>query len=130
MSDDPTTTMPATTDAATPPLTMARWIAALRSGEFEQGTGQLRHSDLPRLTYCCLGVACHLFSPAGWTSDVNYDQSEDQNYMPVHVRQQLGISQEAEDILVKMNDGLSTFLQIADYLEATYLKGTPANVPQ
>lgn len=35
----------------------AQWVAALRSGEYQQGTGALRHGDD---TYCCLGVLCEL----------------------------------------------------------------------
>lgn len=34
-----------------------KWITALRSGEYEKGTGQLRSSDN---TYCCLGVLCEV----------------------------------------------------------------------
>ena len=34
-----------------------RWVEALRSGEFEQGTHRLRNRDN---TYCCLGVLCEL----------------------------------------------------------------------
>jgi hypothetical protein len=33
-----------------------KWVAALRSGEFEQGNGALRRGD----KFCCLGVACEL----------------------------------------------------------------------
>lgn len=33
-----------------------RWIEALKSGEYEQGSGALRDGD----TYCCLGVLCDL----------------------------------------------------------------------
>lgn len=33
-----------------------KFIAALRSGKYKQGTGQLRVED----TFCCLGVACDI----------------------------------------------------------------------
>jgi hypothetical protein len=33
------------------------WVAALRSGEFEQAKGSLRDDD----GYCCLGVLCELY---------------------------------------------------------------------
>lgn len=36
-----------------------KWLAALRSGEYKQGTGTLRRSDD---TYCCLGVLCDIHS--------------------------------------------------------------------
>ncbi len=32
------------------------WVAALRSGDYKQGRGSLRHND----AYCCLGVLCEL----------------------------------------------------------------------
>lgn len=38
-----------------------RWIAALRSGEYEQGAGWLRSGD----RFCCLGVACDLIAKDG-----------------------------------------------------------------
>jgi hypothetical protein len=43
-----------------------RWVAALRSGEYKQTT-QVLHNDQG---YCCLGVACDLYSktPEGQTS--------------------------------------------------------------
>lgn len=47
-----------------------RWEAALRSGEYQQGRGQLgrypeedldgRHVDTARPAFCCLGVLCEL----------------------------------------------------------------------
>lgn len=40
----------------------AKWIAALRSGNYEQGEGRLHivgRNDNPD-TYCCLGVLCEL----------------------------------------------------------------------
>lgn len=36
------------------------WIAALRSGEYEQGKKQLRKGD----HFCCLGVLCNLHAQA------------------------------------------------------------------
>lgn len=38
----------------------AQWIAALRSGRFEQGRGALHNGG-----YCCLGVACELMGLEG-----------------------------------------------------------------
>ena len=36
-----------------------KWVAALRSGKYKQGKGQL-YDNLDE-KYCCLGVACDLF---------------------------------------------------------------------
>jgi hypothetical protein len=46
---------------------LRKWVAALRSGEYEQGRERL-HSldrsdpDNEKHTYCCLGVACEVFN--------------------------------------------------------------------
>lgn len=48
-----------------------RWVRALRSGEYQQGTGQLRKED----KYCCLGVLTDLYDKrfrvdgSGWHTD-------------------------------------------------------------
>ena len=41
-----------------PKIFKAKWIKALRSGEYKKGTGQLY--DKNDNTYCCLGIACHV----------------------------------------------------------------------
>jgi hypothetical protein len=42
------------------------WITALRSGDYEQGTGQLAFQQLDgAVKYCCLGVLCDLAVKAG-----------------------------------------------------------------
>lgn len=40
-----------------------RWTAALRSGQYEQGSGWLRQDRQP--LYCCMGVLCELAAAAG-----------------------------------------------------------------
>lgn len=42
------------------PEIKAKWVAALRSGEYKQGRGQLRIGD----RFCCLGVLCDLHGRA------------------------------------------------------------------
>jgi len=39
-----------------------KWLAALRSGEYEQGQRKLRKND----KYCCLGVLCDIMPEIGW----------------------------------------------------------------
>lgn len=36
----------------------AKWVAALRSGEYEQGRGRLKTGN----AFCCLGVLCDLYA--------------------------------------------------------------------
>lgn len=45
------------------PEIKTQWVAALRSGEYEQGRGVLHH--VPTNTFCCLGVLCDLAAKAG-----------------------------------------------------------------
>lgn len=43
-----------------------KWVEALRSGEYEQGTAQMKYEDLNGVTrHCCLGVLCDLAKQAG-----------------------------------------------------------------
>lgn len=44
-----------------------KWVAALRSGKYKQGTGALMKKGMfPRRDqYCCLGVACDLYAKTG-----------------------------------------------------------------
>lgn len=39
-----------------------KWVKALRSGKYIQGTGRLRVGD----SYCCLGVACDISGLGEW----------------------------------------------------------------
>ena len=44
-----------------------RWVEALLSGKYEQGTECLRSADNK---FCCLGVALDVMDPAGWSAEV------------------------------------------------------------
>lgn len=56
------------------PEIKARWVAALRSGEYKQGTDRLK---TPNGEFCCLGVLCDLYhkeKTAGiWDGSGNLD---------------------------------------------------------
>ncbi len=42
-----------------PPDIKARWLTALRSGEYKQGKNRLRNTQSDgKFVYCCLGVLC------------------------------------------------------------------------
>ncbi len=98
------------------------WVAALRSGKYPQGFGQLRRTNLTRLDqYCCLGVLAEavggvdLMDDAGfnyWNSGLE-DDLEILNAVPIIVRKQLTI----------LNDeGKLSFTEIADWLEQSRSK--------
>jgi len=42
-----------------------KWVAALRSGDYEQGAGYLYESSSD--TYCCIGVCCSIVGMKKWT---------------------------------------------------------------
>lgn len=42
-----------------------RWVAALRSGDYPQGTGYLQTVDKHGSRFCCLGVLCDLAEQDG-----------------------------------------------------------------
>jgi hypothetical protein len=118
----------------------ALWIAALRSGEYEQGEGALRQEfvDIGESLYCCLGVLCDLYaksvenSPA-WTSG---DASEHirryggrESYPPYFVMEWAGLDSEEGaytrndggwSSLAELNDRGRTFEEIASIIERKF----------
>jgi hypothetical protein len=51
------------------PEVKEKWLAALRSGEYNQGRRQLRTSDG---NYCCIGVLCDISGLGEWVDDAGY----------------------------------------------------------
>jgi len=115
----------------------ARWTARLRSGQDVQGTGYLNRNGRK----CCLGVLCELACEAGAcgriildtdTSTYGYGGPDDEEYaaelLPIGVREWAGLSLFSEDPVVlvdgsrpglaDLNDGGSTFGEIADLVDA------------
>lgn len=98
----------------------AQWIAALRSGEYEQAHGTLRarlesrESVRETYGYCCLGVLCDLASKAGigsWDTLNTFQDNTggfDATVLPPGVRRWAGLSQDNPDITLP--DKLSTTL--------------------
>lgn len=107
------------------------WIDALRSKEFLQTQGRLLHFDdlTSEHRYCCLGVACELYSwnvGGYWDYDsafvadpMTVDGSQNYNYTtPPIVAQWYGIPDKIIDEAASMNDNGSSFASIANYLES------------
>lgn len=103
------------------PEIKALWLAALRSGEYQQAEGMLR-SDVG---FCCLGVLCDLHAKAGlgaW-DELSYENTVDLLPDIVAKWAELGNSPCINDaLLVDLNDGVNgyeqrTFVQIADLIE-------------
>ena len=100
------------------------WLEALRSGEYEQGHGQLRDGD----SFCCLGVLCALHAEqtreGGFCDGVYvvYGAQAKRQYPPDSVEKWADLSAQDGRELWHRNDGNDTyhrhsFAEIADYIE-------------
>lgn len=99
----------------------ARWIAALRSGKYQQGEWRLR-SNTDR--FCCLGVACDVADSAKWKlsrDETCYSFQDQSTCLPESLRNEVGLTVSLESDLITMNDrDAKSFIEIADYLERQY----------
>jgi hypothetical protein len=83
----------------------ALWVAALRSGGYQQITGQLRDSD----GYCCLGVLLNCTGEGVPADEVELTEEDMKRY---------GITVKQQQRLIDMNDiKRKPFTAIADYIE-------------
>ena len=107
----------------------AKWVAALRSGEYTQGYRRLRDSDNK---FCCLGVLCNLHARAH--PEIAAQQTDPgrymgKTYMPhdsVFIWAGMGVNKVHRTVeigddaasLAQHNDSGRTFAEIADAIEA------------
>lgn len=109
----------------------ARWVAALRSGEYKQATKIMRNGD----SFCCLGVLCDLHSKetgTEWELEENWIERFDVypklqymgqwNFLPEEVIQWAGLDKRNPFIRIKttatiFNDAGVIFEKIADMIE-------------
>lgn len=105
------------------PEDKARWVAALRSGDYQQARKKLR-SDAG---YCCLGVFCDIFGDGAWVRSSNgawfYAMGPDKlrvgGVPPLALCRSVGLSERDMYSLVELNDDEEKgFAEIADYIEA------------
>jgi len=126
-----------------------RWVAALKSGTYQQGRGYLKQSDGYNSAFCCLGVLCDLYLQDGldtslWClSEADYTDGQEvfdtpgectETHLPRVVREWSGIrTDNAEfsmfdeelggtitECLVDMNDTGAGFEQIAEAIEKNW----------
>lgn len=114
-----------------------KWVDALRSGKYKQGSGRLRRPSAGGDGFCCLAVACDVYDENGWDG-VRY--AGEDAYMPLRVSRWLGLPhQPAVDVgicvgghhettnLIALNDTEGyNFQQIADVIEQNFLTGGAA----
>jgi hypothetical protein len=104
-----------------------KWLKALRSGEYSQGTAALRTN----IGYCCLGVLADVMG-AKWVkpscdepeTEWSIERSPAIAYLPTSYAKRAGLDSEIQDQLATMNDGGSggfntplKFPEIADWIE-------------
>ena len=105
------------------PTIKAKWVAALRSGEYKQAQGHLKD----KVGYCCLGVLCVISEQeTGFGITENRKEAKGDENIGRTIRQWADLSipdgaivtikGEAE-FLTAHNDSGRTFLQIADAIE-------------
>jgi hypothetical protein len=107
---------------------MKKWVAALRSGEFEQGTEALERYG----KYCCLGVLSALASVEG-VCDIEKKDDGEYAYdgrtgcLPASVMKWAGIKGANDNCklpdgthLTILNDNGTPFTEIANLVEANY----------
>ena len=102
---------------------VARWVAALRSGEYAQTTGRLRDDA----GYCCLGVAFDLLAKDGKGSWAGV--SKEEGYIPSgYGETYVGLSLDRQDDLAALNDNGATFAELANHIERLAQAANP-NLP-
>lgn len=108
-------------DGKLPKSFKKKWLKALRSGKYNQGTHALRTVTKEcGTTYCCLGVACHVAGASGlkgkgWIGNDNLFniRIKSINKVPTVLHGTTGIP----SVLAYLNDHGKTFEQIADVIE-------------
>ncbi len=94
-----------------------KWLKALRSGEYEQGIGELREDETH---YCCLGVLGDILG-IKWGKEYKLGKAEHLGVLPRYYA--CGLSDYTQENLASRNDGRNglhkhSFSEIADYIEA------------
>lgn len=102
----------------------AKWVAALRSGQYNQITGELRSG----CGHCCLGVLCEISQQeTQFGIAENLEESGDVELLSLTVRTWAELTLEAgacvtiqgeNDTLSNHNDQGKTFAQIANAIES------------
>ena len=109
----------------------AKWVEALRSGNYKQGTNYLNNRD--ENTFCCLGVLCEINSykgiqkspiminngdkPALATSFRVSDDDEKESsifYLTKKARDYFGLDKDQCQSLMDMNDGVQTVCEVIE----------------
>jgi hypothetical protein len=88
------------------PEVKARWLEALRSGQYKQGHDALEYQG----RYCCLGVL-NAVCP-----QIPRDPGDDE-YLDEVIAESFGLTADQQRTLASINDDGREFTYIADYIE-------------
>ena len=99
-----------------------RWLRALRSGKYEQGTGCLKNSAG---NFCCLGVLTDLFAkdnkiPWVGSGAQRLKNTKTDSFLPLKVVRWSGIGKSRQRKLVRLNDSGVCFVDIAKEISKNY----------
>lgn len=94
-----------------------KWLKALRSGEYQQGTRRL--VSISQETYCCLGVLACEMVPEFIRKKNSYEMAIDGNYgtIPDDLATLWELTREEQGALTIKNDNGYSFREIADWIE-------------
>jgi hypothetical protein len=107
------------------PEVKAKWVAALRSGEYRQGRERLRTGD----AFCCFGVLCNVHAqehpdiaaremcPGDYMGSTFLPSDEVLDWAGLNVSEHVHIRNERGP-LYEHNDAGRTFAEIADAIES------------
>ncbi len=101
------------------------WVAALRSGDYKQTTGQLNKTVLDEQRFCCLGVLCDIqgrkWYQRGRSFHVlgrKFNETKAHRTMPpATALAQVGVSTMFAKELARKNDDGRDFNWIANFIE-------------
>lgn len=91
----------------------AKWVAALRSGDYKQTTGVLRLGD----AFCCLGVLCEVAGVPAVEGGYRFSDGF-VNFCILSGSMAKEVGQQSASVLVDLNDNGKPFTDIADWIEA------------
>lgn len=101
----------------------AKWVEALRSGTYRQGTTKLAQQNDEQITYCCLGVACAIEGiPLVALIDRAMPFTVHDYSKPLKVNEFLTKDPDSAEgdshyILTRMNDEGKSFVEIATWID-------------
>lgn len=109
-----------------------KWLEALESGEYKQGTGELTDEKMKR--WCCLGVVCDVARKNG-VRKLSDEELINNGYLPATMSKALGIDEEGGfleniryrgrifDTLARLNDAGVRFKTIAKIIRQNLAAG-------